>query len=130
MKTLCCLLVFFSIAVARGQSTNAPAIQERSTNAPASFQPDPLTAELSKRIETTAIAPLQPRPNEMSLGEFKVSGIAIEATKTKQPFSLLDPFSPPPNSSSADNLDRWRFENRHDENTLNENGLKVFTIHF
>jgi hypothetical protein len=71
----------------------------------------------------------------MMLGKVKASGIAIEITKTKRPFGVLDPFSPPPNSSSLDNFDHYRKESGLDQkgpnqDTLKENGLKVFSIHF
>jgi len=123
MKMLSFLLVLFSLGLARGQSTNTPVTQGWATNGPASFQPDPLSADLSRRIQPSVIMPLQPKPNEMSLGDLKVSGIAIEAAKTGQPLKLINPFSPPTNSSPEDNVVRDPFNGK-------VNGWKVFGVHF
>src|SRR5258705_12414492 len=123
MKMLYFAVLLSSVTLACAQSTNAPATQTRSTNTPAPFQPDPLSAELSRSFQPSAITPLQPKPNEISLGNLKASGIAIEVVKTKQPLKLINPFSPPTNSSPEDNVVRDPFNGK-------VNGLKVFAIHF
>jgi hypothetical protein len=121
-----------SMLIARGQSantlaarqsTNAPADQLSSTNTFAAFESDPLSIELSRKLQPSAIEPLQPKPNEMILGKVKASGIAIEGAKTKRPLQLINPFSAPTNSSPEDNVVRDPFNGK-------VNGLKVFAIHF
>jgi len=116
-------MVILSAVVAHGQSTNKPAVKAQSTNAPAVLTPDPLSADLSKEIQSSVILTLEPKPNEMELGKTKVSGIAIEAAKTKQPLKLINPLSPPTNSAAEDNVVRDPFNGK-------VNGWKVFAIHF
>jgi hypothetical protein len=133
MKKLIVLFLFLPIAIVRGQSTNAPVVQPISTNSPAvqagstnveaSILSDPLSLDLSRQVQPSVIEPLQPRPNEMTLGRVRASGIAIEATKTKQPLRLINPFFPPTNSSPEDNVVRDPFDGK-------VNGLKVFGISF
>jgi len=98
-------------------------VHANGTNAPGFLQADPFSVELSKSFQKSAITPLQPKPNEMTLGHVQASGIAIEIAKTKQPLKLLNPFSPLTNSSPEDNVVRDPFTGKVD-------GLKVFAIHF
>jgi hypothetical protein len=132
MKKLFFLSLLCSTVIVRGQSTNtvvvqqptnAPAGQPASTNVFTSFQSDPLSIELSRKLQPSALEPLEAKPNELTLGKVKVSGIAVEAGKTKQPLQLINPFSPPTNSSPEDNVVRDPFNGK-------VNGLKVFAIHF
>ena len=132
MKRLLFFALLCSTVIVRGQSTNTLAAQQAtngpgdqlsSTNTFAAFESDPLSIELSRKLQPSAIEPLQPKPNEMTLGNVKVSGIVIEAAKTKQPLKLINPFSPPTNSSPEDNVVRDPFNGK-------VNGLKVFAIHF
>jgi hypothetical protein len=121
-KLLPFLILALSIVTVRAQ-TNAPAASAQSTNSPATGRSEPLTTELSRKVQPQAIIPLQSKPNEILLGKVKVSGIAVEAAKTKQPLKLINPFSPPVNSSPEDNVVRDPFNGK-------VNGLKVFAIHF
>jgi hypothetical protein len=128
MKTFSVLCLLFATITVRAQSTNSPITQPEPTNAPApSYQPAPFSADiskdLSKTLEPSTIIPLQPRPNEITLGNVKLSGIAVEAVKTPQPLKLINPFSPPKNSSPEDNVVRDPFNGK-------VNGLKVFAVHF
>jgi hypothetical protein len=116
-------LLLLSTLIAPAQSTNASAARQPSTNAPVLFQSDPLGVQLYRAIQPSAIEPLQPRPNEIQFGKVTASGIAIEGAKTKQPLKLINPFSPPANSSPEDNVVRNPFNGKVD-------GLKVFAIHF
>jgi hypothetical protein len=135
MKTFSLLILAFSILAARADSTNASGPltlstnvsvgQQAATNAPtpAGSRSETLSTDLSKQLAPSTIIVLEPKPNELSLGRLKVSGIAIEAVKTGEPLKLINPFSPPTNSSPEDNVVRDPFNGK-------VNGLKVFAVHF
>ena len=127
MKMLSFLILILGSVTMQAQSTNSPVAQAQSTNAPArSYQPAPFSADIAKDLSTkldpSTIRLLQPKPNEITIGQVKVSGIAVEAAKTG-PLKLINPFSPPTNSSPEDNVVRDPFNGK-------VNGLKVFAVHF
>src|SRR5437879_5299162 len=104
MKTLSFLFLVCSLIAGCAQSTNASAprvevppagseglgVSPSTTNAPAARPSDTLSTELCKKVEPTAIILLQPKPNEITVGQVKVSGIAVEAVKTG-PVKLINP---------------------------------------
>src|SRR3954471_972472 len=136
MKTgFFCTIVLLTLQIAFSQSTNstsnvvptndvAPPFQVTAgaSNDPTRLSPPPFTTELSRTFETP-ISPLESKADEMFIGNVRVSGIAIEAAKTGNPVSLINPVGPPTNSSSEDNIVRDPFNGK-------VNGLSIFTIHF
>lgn len=46
---------------------------------------------------------LEQKPNELRLGKFTLSGIAVEAAKLDNPFQLINPWAPPEYGESQDN---------------------------
>ena len=133
MKTLLSLLILAaSVWASRADSTNSPTpltlstnapVAQQPTNAPAASRSETLSIDLSKQLAPSTIILLEPKPNEISIGRMKASGIAVEAIKTGQPLKLINPFSPPTNSSPEDNVVRDPFNGK-------VNGLKVFAVHF
>jgi hypothetical protein len=82
-----------------------------------------LITELAKPAPIVTITPIEPKPNEITIGKTEVTGILIEAAKTRPRWKLINPFSPPANSSVEDNVNR-------DISTGKVDGLKVFAIKF
>src|SRR3954469_687439 len=112
MKILSLLILAFSIVAIRAESTNAPPVRQPSTNAPAALPSEQLNTDLSRKLAPSTIIVLEPKPNEISLGRLKASGIAVEAVKTGQPLKLINPFAPPVNSSPEDNVVRDPFNGK------------------
>ncbi len=110
------LLLAATSLIVRAEGTNAAP-----TNAPAISQS--LITELPKPVPSVTITPVEPKPNQMTIGKTEVSGILIEAAKTRPRWKLINPFSPPANSSVEDNVNR-------DITTGKVNGLKLFAIKF
>ena len=116
MKTslvLCGLLVGFA---AQAQLTNAvPA----STNSPALAE-----AQFGGSIRTGVDTRLElAKPNEIVTGKLTLSGIFVEAVKTKHPLQLFNPLAPAEYGDPADNVVL---------NPINGKvtGLKFFAIRF
>ena len=118
MKSLFLLSLLVSLISVRAASTNAPA-----TNPPPVRVAAPLVTEAPKLIQSSTLLALEPKPNEISLGKTKISGIAVEVVKTGQPLKLINPLSPPVNSSPEDNVVRDPFNGK-------VTGVKLFAIHF
>jgi hypothetical protein len=130
------LLAIFTVQPAHAQATNALTIlntndigsaavapADADTNNPAVLAPPPFTTELTRPFAPWNLAPLEPKPNEVGIGNVRASGIAIEAIKTGDPLRLVNPLNPPTNSSPEDNVVRDPF-------TGKVNGWSVFTIRF
>jgi hypothetical protein len=113
MKTilvLCGLLVAYT---ASAQSSNAPA---------ASGGPSAGTQITGTRAETTVGLELA-KPNEIVKGDFTLSGILVEAVKTRRPFQLLNPLAPVQYGVPADNIVKDPINGK-------VTGLKFFCVRF
>src|SRR5215831_17149869 len=114
MKSLSILTLFaLSILTGRAGATNT---------APVSVSQS-LTTELPKSVPTVTITPVEPKPNQMTIGRTEASGILVEAVKTRSFLKLLNPFSPPTNSTVEDNVTR-------DISTGKVTGIKFFAVRF
>ncbi len=76
----------------------------------------------------TQVFPFEPvltpaKPNEIFEGRFGFSGIFVQLAKTKNPWQLINPFSPPQYGSGNDNV-AWNIINGA------PSGLKLFSISF
>jgi hypothetical protein len=113
MKTLFALFALLAAIEANAQLTN-------SAPAPA---PGPFQAQAAARAKETPAVLLQPKPNEIVVGNVTYSGIVVEAVKTGKPLQLLNPVAPPIYGAPEDNVSR---------NLLNGKitGLKFFAIRF
>ncbi len=120
MKTLFALCGLFLGFAAQAQSTNAtPANINTNTNASAWTEAQP-----AGTIGTSVEARLElAKPNEVVTGNLTLSGILVEAVKTRHPLQLLNPLAPAEYGSSADNVVF---------NPINGKvvGLKIFAIRF
>jgi hypothetical protein len=69
------------------------------------------------------LAVSQPQANEMAVGRFTLSGIAIQIVKAKNPLQLVNPAAPPDYGSGVDNVEWF---------STSPNGptLKLFSINF
>jgi hypothetical protein len=148
MKTMCVVFAFLAVFAVQAQTTNSPGAQK--TLLPAPVQPvkklQPIPQQLTNSEiqassaqssgteplllfdtdgQTRAVASIfrEPRPNEVISGRLTYSGIAIEATKTKNPLQMLNPLAPPQYGSPEDNVVR-------DVITRKVVGLKFFAIQF
>ncbi|PWU20457.1 MAG: hypothetical protein C5B50_03880 [Verrucomicrobia bacterium] len=113
MKTLLVVLLGFAGFVANAQSTNAVSRgAER-------------TLQAQKSASDRAIAQLfqERKPNEAMVGKRLVSGIAVQAAKTRNPLQLINPFAPARYGSGTDNLALNPINGRPE-------GLKVVGIQF
>jgi hypothetical protein len=119
MKTLALIvLLFSSVAIVRGEGTNAPP-----TNTVGTVTQSLITELPKPSPTTTIITPVEPKPDQMTVGKAEVAGIFVEAAKTRPRWKLINPFSPPANSSVEDNVNR-------DITTGKVNGLKLFAVKF
>src|SRR5579862_4306140 len=75
------------------------------TNNP-ELAPPPFRTELARTFAPVNLAPFEPKPNEIQIGDLRASGIAVELVKTGDPLSLINPLDPPINSSPEDNVVR------------------------
>jgi hypothetical protein len=150
MKSVLLLFAFLAGIAAQAQQTNtqpvkappAPLVQAQRTNAspvaPMTQTPTPKPALANTHTANTELPGAAPsaaesraaeaifqleRPNEMSVGKVTLSGISIEAVKTRNPLQMLSPFAPPEYGSPEDNVVR-------DVITHRAAGLKIFAIRF
>jgi len=118
MKILCLtVFLFLTVDSVLAQETNAAPTNTVGTVTQS------LITELPKPTAITTITPVQPKPNEMTIGKAEVTGIFVEAAKTRPRWKLINPFSPPTGASVEDNVNR-------DVTTGKVNGLKLFAIKF
>ena len=118
MKILCpTVLLFLTVASVLAEGTNAAPTNTVGTVTQS------LITELPKPTTITTLTPAQAKPNEMTIGRTEVTGIFVEAAKTRPRWKLINPFSPPAGASVEDNVNR-------DVTTGKVNGLKLFAVKF
>lgn len=91
-------------AQARVQPTNAPPAKAQPARPNQSLQaqaPGPLTLSLPS-LEIT-------KPNEIAVGKFIFSGVAVQVIKAKNPLQLFNPAAPARYGSGRDNLASFPF---------------------
>jgi|SRR5215471_18775202 len=123
MRTLAAIVpLLCAIATARADGTNATPTNATPTKTTGAVSQSLIT-ELQKPPPAVTITPIEPKPNQITIGKTEATGILIEAAKTRPLWKLINPFSPPANSSVEDNVNR-------DITTGKVNGLKLFAITF
>ncbi len=141
MKILCVLLVASAALTVHAQSpqplATAPAtnIFLLSTNWPAMTLADetplanpPTVAEeafaarITRYARESFVIPSEFKPNEITVGKFTYSGIAVEIAKMPNPLQLLNPFAPEAYGSAEINLVR--------DPSGHPSGLKFFSLQF
>jgi len=113
MKTMLLLLALLAGFAVNAQSTNEPAGPRDRT----------LRAQPTARDRASFQLFREKKPNEAVIGKHVVSGVAVQAVKTRNPLQLINPFAPARYGSGTDNLAR---------NPINgqPEGLKVLGIQF
>lgn len=117
MKILLILIALAAAFGAKAQSTNAPVAA--ATQATQATQPS------VQRPPAPAPRPVQrpTRPNQALLGKTLVSGVAVQAVKTRNPLQLLNPLAPAEYGQAQENVS-WNPANNAPA------GLKIFAVSF
>lgn len=107
-------------------STNpAPAMPEGfhvANGSPRSALTESLVNRLARELGTESVEPPQ-RPNEVTVGGRRYSGILVQLIRSPQPLQLLNPWAPPEAGPGEQNLVR-------DPVTGAASGLKLLAINF
>jgi hypothetical protein len=122
MKIICALLLLVvAIVGVRGQATNAPGVINNA--APLSNVEQWSLTGFVRHPEQAPTLTLEEKPNELRLGNLRLSGIAVEAIRMDQPFQLINPWAPPEYGESTDNAVFSLITNR-------VTGWKLFAFEF
>jgi hypothetical protein len=81
-----------------------------------------LTTENARPTEALSLF-REPRPNEVYFGRFVLSGVLVEAVKTRKPWQLINPFASSDFGNAEDNVLK-------DPVNGSVSGLKVFSLRF
>jgi hypothetical protein len=107
-------------------STNWPAMALGSeTNSQAAASPlsdEAFAARIIRNARETPMISNELKPNEINIGKFTYSGIAIEIVKMPNPLQLVNPFAPPEYGDGEINLVR--------DPAGHPSGWKFFSIQF
>jgi len=82
-----------------------------------------MDARTTRRIRETNVEITLERPNELTVGNLTLEGVAVQAIRTDNPLQLINPFAPPEYGRAEDNVTR-------DPVSGKASGLKLFSIKF
>ena len=82
-----------------------------------------MEARTVRRIRETNVAITLERPNELTVGNLTLDGVAILAVRADNPLQLVNPFAPAEYGRAEDNV-TW------DPVSGKASGLKLFSIKF
>ena len=117
MKGLLILLVGMGLGGA------LPLAEGQTTNTPSTGNGDTFRMQSAGMVSHTNLMFGTLKPNEIAKGSTVMSGITIEAAKTKNPLQLINPRAPAEYGSPEDNVVRDPMNRR-------VTGLKLFSLSF
>jgi hypothetical protein len=94
----------------------------------AANQPGPppdesMEARTARRMSEISVELRLDRPNEVTVRNFTLDGISVQALRTDNPWQLINPLAPPEYGYGEDNVARDPINGK-------ASGLKVFSIKF
>ena len=106
-----------------GNGAGKPPVMTKEEPVTPGFLAPDIQAPTARRSRESAVVATPGRGNEVRVRKKVLSGIAVQAVKTRNPLQLINPFAPAEYGSGWDNVVR-------DTGTGNPVGLKVLAVGF